>query len=81
MSTNNEVKERKTDIFPSFDIEIERLVTMDSAKAEAENIAPSAGKELLDKFWSDVKQEIDEINIVSDKKICRDFLLTFHLVF
>ena len=38
---------------------------MDSTKAEAENIEPSAGKELLDKYWSDIKQEIDDINIVN----------------
>ena len=37
---------------------------MDSAKAEAENIEPSAGKELLDKYWAEVKQEIEDINIV-----------------
>lgn len=40
---------------------------MDSAKAEAENIAPSAGKELLDKYWQEAKQEIEDINIVSRK--------------
>lgn len=38
---------------------------MDSTKAEAENIEPSAGKELLDKYWTDIKQEIDDINIVN----------------
>jgi hypothetical protein len=38
---------------------------MNSSKAEAENIEPSAGKELLDKYWVDVKNEIDDINIVS----------------
>ena len=38
---------------------------MDAAKAEAENIEPSAGKELLDKYWSEAKTEIDDINIVS----------------
>ncbi len=38
---------------------------MDSTKAEAENIEPSAGKELLDKYWTDIKQEIDDINIVT----------------
>ncbi|CAM4769715.1 unnamed protein product [Rotaria magnacalcarata] len=37
---------------------------MDSTKAEAENIEPSAGKELLDKYWTQVKHEIDDINIV-----------------
>jgi hypothetical protein len=38
---------------------------MNSAKAEAENIEPSAGKELLDKYWTEIKHEIDDINIVS----------------
>ena len=37
---------------------------MDSTKAEAENIEPSAGKELLDKYWTEIKHEIDDINIV-----------------
>lgn len=38
---------------------------MNSSKAEAENIEPSAGKEMLDKYWAEVKTEIDDINIVS----------------
>ncbi len=38
---------------------------MDSTKAEAENIEPSAGKELLDKYWTEIKHEIDDINIVN----------------
>ena len=38
---------------------------MNSSKAEAENIEPSAGKEMLDKYWAEVKNEIDDINIVS----------------
>lgn len=42
-----------------------RHAIMDAAKAEAENIEPSAGKELLDKYWSEAKTEIDDINIVS----------------
>ena len=42
-----------------------RPAIMDAAKAEAENIEPSAGKELLDKYWSEAKTEIDDINIVS----------------
>jgi hypothetical protein len=37
---------------------------MDSTKAEAENIEPSAGKELLDRYWNDIKQEVEDINIV-----------------
>ncbi|UJR15240.1 hypothetical protein I4U23_002195 [Adineta vaga] len=37
---------------------------MDSTKAEAENIEPSAGKELFDKYWAEIKQEIEDINIV-----------------
>jgi hypothetical protein len=42
---------------------------MNSSKAEAENIEPSAGKEMLDKYWAEVKHEIDDINIVSFKYI------------
>ncbi len=38
---------------------------MNSSKAEAENIEPSAGKEMLDKYWAEIKNEIDDINIVS----------------
>jgi hypothetical protein len=38
---------------------------MNSSKAEAENIEPSAGKEMLDKYWAEIKHEIDDINIVS----------------
>lgn len=41
---------------------------MDSTKAEAENIEPSAGKELLDKYWAQIKHEIDDINIVNTSK-------------
>jgi hypothetical protein len=37
---------------------------MNSSKAEAENIEPSAGKEMLDKYWAEIKHEIDDINIV-----------------
>lgn len=37
---------------------------MNSSKAEAENIEPSAGKEMLDRYWAEVKTEIDDINIV-----------------
>jgi len=40
---------------------------MDSTKAEAENIEPSAGKELLDKYWTEIKHEIDDINIVNTR--------------
>ena len=40
---------------------------MNSSKAEAENIEPSAGKEMLDKYWAEIKTEIDDINIVSNK--------------
>ena len=38
---------------------------MNSSKAEAENIEPSAGKEMLDKYWAEIKNEIEDINIVS----------------
>jgi hypothetical protein len=54
MSTNNKEKENFLIIHQ-----------MDSTKAEAENIEPSAGKELLDKYWTEIKQEIDDINIVN----------------
>ncbi|CAF4431030.1 unnamed protein product, partial [Rotaria sp. Silwood2] len=37
---------------------------MNSSKAEAENIEPTAGKEMLDKYWAEIKHEIDDINIV-----------------
>lgn len=37
---------------------------MNSSKAEAENIEPSVGKEMLDKYWAEIKHEIDDINIV-----------------
>jgi hypothetical protein len=40
---------------------------MNSSKAEAENIEPSAGKEMLDKYWAEIKNEIDDINIVSTR--------------
>ena len=39
---------------------------MNLSKAEAENIEPSAGKEMLEKYWAEAKQEIDDINIVSE---------------
>lgn len=39
---------------------------MNSSKAEAENIEPSAGKEMLDKYWAEIKNEIEDINIVSN---------------
>ena len=55
---------------------------MDSTKAEAENIEPSAGKELLDKYWTQVKHEIDDINIVRRQKIYFYFhFLMTHFVF
>ena len=38
---------------------------MNSTKTEAENIESSPGKELLDKYWSQVNHEIDDINIVN----------------
>lgn len=41
------------------------LDKMNSTKAEAENIEPSAGKELLDKYWTEIKHEIEDINIVN----------------
>lgn len=40
---------------------------MNSSKAEAENIEPSAGKEMLEKYWAEVKTEIEDINIVSER--------------
>lgn len=40
---------------------------MNSSKAEVENIEPTVGKEILDKYWNDVKHEIDDINIVSSR--------------
>jgi hypothetical protein len=40
---------------------------MNSSKAEAENIEPSAGKEMLEKYWAEIKNEIDDINIVSKR--------------
>lgn len=42
---------------------------MESTKAEAENIEPSAGKELLDKYWTGIKHEIDDINIVTTWRV------------
>ncbi|CAF4722591.1 unnamed protein product, partial [Rotaria sp. Silwood1] len=36
----------------------------DIDETEAENIEPTAGKEMLDKYWAEVKNEIDDINIV-----------------
>ncbi len=51
---------------------------MNSAKAEAENIEPSAGKELLDKYWTEIKHEIEDINIVN---IIQDFFSIDKLVF
>ena len=41
---------------------------MNSSKAEAENIEPSAGKEMLEKYWAEIKNEIEDINIVSKTK-------------
>ena len=40
---------------------------MESTKAEAENIEPSARKELLDKHWTQVKHEINDLNIVGNE--------------
>jgi hypothetical protein len=55
---------------------------MNSSKAEAENIEPSAGKEMLDKYWAEIKHEIDEINIVSKNEYFRNlFSLIFRLNF
>ena len=42
-------------------------IDMNSSKAEAENIEPSAGKEMLDKYWAEIKNEIEDINIVSHR--------------
>ena len=52
---------------------------MTTSKAEAENIEPSAGKELLEKYWQDVKTEIDDINIVKQKKKPKVFDVFFSL--
>jgi hypothetical protein len=59
MSTNNKEKENSQQNFSFI------LFIMNSAKAEAENIEPSAGKELLDKYWTEIKHEIEDINIVN----------------
>jgi hypothetical protein len=53
---------------------------MNSSKAEAENIEPSAGKEMLDKYWAEIKNEIDDINIVN-KQQQKKILLNFSLFF
>ena len=47
---------------------------MNSSKAEAENIEPSAGKEMLDKYWAEVKNEIDDINIVRQRAMAHSLL-------
>lgn len=51
---------------------------MNSSKAEAENIEPSAGKEMLEKYWAEIKNEIEDINIVSKRK---EFFFLTSLIF
>ena len=62
MSIDNEVKEKKANHIDTSNF-IQRK-KMNTTKAEAENIEPSAGKELLEKYWQEAKNEIEDINIV-----------------